>query len=577
MNWIRRSFGAKLFAALIGTVGLLLTITLVVVRAQTNREIRLVEDRTVRSAEQLFQELNELQRQQADQLARPFTESRRTLVLLDEAIRTRDIEYLAGEAAYELLRSGLAEFDDALVVLTDDRGTPVISMIGGETVEGDPADVAPLARAVLQSQDVLDMSAYRVVDGRLYNLQAHFIELAYRPIGTITFGLPILPDDLERMADIGVFEVCLLVEGSCLVASSGVDPRMEARMASSVAGSEPLRTDLGGTEWSIQHEALVPGEPRHGRRVVAVPLDEVRAPFENIQLTLLLTGGGALLLCTLLAIGLSRSLMRPVRDLVTATGRVAEGEYETQVDVRSQDEIGTLADAFNDMTRGLRLRERYRSVLNKVVSQDVATELMTGEVELGGENREISVLFADIRGFTSMTFGMEPQEVIQLLNDCMEQLSRAVDGAGGVVDKFIGDEIMAVFGAPVAQEDHARRALRAALRMRRGMAEINEERAAAGVAPLGVGIGIATGIAVAGNMGSADRLNYTVLGETVNLAARLTDEAAAGEILINERTRSSVTEGLVATCVGERSFKGFARKTLVYSVSDFEAVETAGA
>lgn len=573
LSWIRRSFGAKLLAALIGTVGLLLAITLLVVRAQTNREIRLVENRTVRSAEQLFQELTELQRQQADQLARPFTESRRTLVLLDEAIRSRDIEYLAGEAAYELLRSGLADFDNALLVLTDDQGRPVISMLGGETLDGDPADVAPLARALLESQD-LEMSAYRVVDGRLYNLQSQYIELAYRPIGTITFGLPILSDDVERIKDIGEFEVCLMVGGSCLARSSGVGPDVESRMASAVDAEGAVRTDLEGTEWSIQHEPLVPGDPGQGRRVVAVPLDEVRAPFENIQLTLLLTGGGALLLCTLLGIGLSRSLTRPVRDLVAATGRVAKGDYETHVDVESGDEMGTLADAFNEMTRGLLLRERYRSVLNKVVSQDVATELMEGSVELGGENREVTVLFADIRGFTSMTFGMEPQEVIQLLNECMERLSRAVDAEGGVVDKFIGDEIMAVFGAPVVQEDHARRAVRAALRMREGITEINEARATSGKAPLGLGIGIASGIAVAGNMGSADRLNYTVLGETVNLAARLTDEAAAGDILVSEGTERSVTRGLVASCIGERSFKGFAHDYKVYAV---EALEEAGA
>ena len=566
MNWIRGSFGAKLLAALIGTVGLLLAITLLVVRAQTNRQIRLVENRTVRSAEQLFQELNDLQRQQADALARPFTEGRRALALLEEAIRTRETEYLAGEAAYELLRSGLADFENVLVVFTDDRGEPVISMIGEEVVEGDPADAASLARSLLASDEALQMGAYRVFDDRLYNLQSHYIELAFRPIGTVTFGLPILPADVERIADIGGFELCLMVDASCLVASSGVSPGMETLMASSLSTDQALRTDLDGSEWSIQHETLVPGEPQHGRRMVAVPLAEVRAPFENVQLTLLLTGGGALLLCTVLGVGLSRSLTRPVRDLVEATGRVAEGDYETRVDVRSQDEMGTLADAFNEMTRGLLLRERYRSVLDKVVSQDVATELMKGDVELGGENREITVLFADIRGFTSMTFGMEPQEVIQLLNDCMERLSRAVDAEGGVVDKFIGDEIMAVFGAPVAQEDHARRAVRAALQMRRGIEEVNRERMSSGKSPLGLGIGMATGIAVAGNMGSTDRLNYTVLGETVNLAARLTDQAGAGDILVSERTRLEVGEELVATSVGSRALKGFGQEAHVYSV-----------
>ena len=120
MNWIRRSFATKLLAALVGTVGLLLAITLVVVRSQTNREVRLVEDRTVRAAAELFDELNDLQRRQADQLAGPFTEGRRALAMLEQAIETGDVEFLSGEAEYELLRSGLGDSGDALVILTDD-------------------------------------------------------------------------------------------------------------------------------------------------------------------------------------------------------------------------------------------------------------------------------------------------------------------------------------------------------------------------------------------------------------------------------------------------------------------------
>jgi adenylate cyclase len=309
-------------------------------------------------------------------------------------------------------------------------------------------------------------------------------------------------------------------------------------------------------------------------RIVAVPLDVVQAPFDSILTALLLGGGGALLISALAGAVLSRSLTRPIRDLVAAAGRVAAGDYETEVRVDSSDEMGTLAEAFNEMTRGLLQREQYRSVLNKVVSPDVAKELMKGDVDLGGENREVSVLFADIRGFTPLTEGMEPQEVIRVLNECMEHLSRAVDAEDGVVDKFIGDEIMAVFGAPVTQADHAHRAVSAAVRMRDGMAEMNATRVARGDAPLGLGIGIASGVAVAGNMGSSDRLNYTVLGETVNLAARLTDQAEAGEILVSGQTVEKAGAGVVAPCVGQRSLKGFSSDVEVFSV---ECLETPSA
>jgi adenylate cyclase len=575
VNWIRRSFGAKVLAALVGTVGLLLAITLITVRTQTNRQVRLVEDRTVQSAGELFEQMLDLQRRQSDQVTRPFVESPRAVALLDEAIESQDIDYLAGEASYEMIRSGLGA-DAALIVFTDDDGLPVISMLDDQLIPGDPADVQPLAMALLDSDSLLVMSAYRVLDERLYNMQVHFLELGSRAVGTLVFGLPIGSSQMDEIARVGAFETCLVIDGSCAATSAGVTSQMQASMISALDSDESVRTALSGVEWSINHQPLVSDAPAAGRTVVAIQLDEVRAPFENIQLTLLLTGLLALLLCGIAGVALSRSLTRPVLDLVTATGRVAKGDYETEVDVASDDEMGTLADAFNDMTRGLLLREQYRSVLNKVVSEDVAEELMRGDVELGGENRTITALFADIRGFTPMTVGMEPQEVIGLLNECMERLSNGVDAEGGVVDKYIGDEIMAVFGAPVAQEDHACRAVRAALRMRDGIAELNAERAERGKEPLGVGIGIASGIAVAGNMGSAERMNYTVLGETVNLAARLTDQAAAGEILISEQTEEWAVGGvLVAPCIGGRALKGFQAECLVYSVESFDESGTA--
>src|SRR5205814_870235 len=128
------------------------------------------------------------------------------------------------------------------------------------------------------------------------------------------------------------------------------------------------------------------------------------------------------------------------------------------------------------------------------------------------ETRRVVSLFADVRGFTAMTEGMEPQRVIALLNEFMEAASDAIDAEGGVVDKYVGDEIMAVFGAPVSRGGDADRAVRAALRIRAAVTELNAGRAARGEAPVSVGVGINAGPAVAGNMGSPGRLNYTVLG-----------------------------------------------------------------
>jgi class 3 adenylate cyclase len=566
VRWLRESFGAKLLAALLGTVGLLLLVTYAVVRGETSAQVDVVVDRTIRSADALFAQLNELQRQQAARLARPFTESVRAVRLLDATLADQDYDYLADQVDYEVQLAGQS---DVFLVFTDPDARPVLSLVGGmRVIEEDPTEVAPLAERLLAGEE--EVTAYRLVGDRLYHVTSMQVSLPGRSVGTITFGLPIQESDVQRIGEIGGFEACLQVNGECAVGTPGVDGELGAAMDAAGERTEAQRASVGGREWSISAQSLNPEDPARWRRIVAVPLDEVLAPFDRIQRALLVGGGSALLLSALFGAALSRSLTSPVRALVAATGLVAKGDYGAEVKVASRDEMGTLADAFNDMTRGLLLRERYRSVLNKVVSQDVAAELLKGDVELGGENRLVSILFADIRGFTALTDGMEPQQVIGLLNECMECLSRAIDAEGGVVDKFIGDEVMAVFGAPVTQEDHARRAVTAALRMRAEMTQLNHSRQARGERPLGVGVGINSGVAVAGNMGSMNRLNYTVVGDAVNLASRLAGQARAGDILISEATLRLAGEGIRAPLLGGRALKGFSSEVQVYAVEAAE-------
>ena len=161
---------------------------------------------------------------------------------------------------------------------------------------------------------------------------------------------------------------------------------------------------------------------------------------------------------------------------------------------------------------------------------------------------------------------MEPEAVISLLNDCMEKMSEAVEAEGGVVDKYVGDELMAVFGAPVSRGDDAGRAVRAAIRIQEGLAELNWQRRAEGADPIAVGVGINSGKAVAGNMGSSNRLNYTVLGEEVNLASRLCDIAPAGEVYMSAATAGEVKRTLSVEPIGVRQLKGFSKDFHVFRV-----------
>ncbi len=250
---------------------------------------------------------------------------------------------------------------------------------------------------------------------------------------------------------------------------------------------------------------------------------------------------------------LASSLSGPINELEAGAHRVQQGDFTVQVPVRSRDEVGRLASSFNEMTRGLAEREKFRNVLNMVADKSVAEEMMRGNIALGGEAREISVLFCDIRGFTALTQNMDPQEVIQMLNEHFTPLTEVVYKHHGVVDKFVGDLIMAVFGAPKSYGNDGANAASCAWDMIERRRKLNTTSRY----QIEVGIGVATGNAVAGCMGSSDRLNYTVLGERVNLASRLCSKAGRMDVVIDQTTRERLGESARVEAMEPLQLKGF--------------------
>ena len=275
-------------------------------------------------------------------------------------------------------------------------------------------------------------------------------------------------------------------------------------------------------------------------------------------------GGMALLVGVGFIFFLSHGFSRPVEQLARATQLVRDGDFTVKVPVTSRDELGTLAASFNEMTSELALKERYKAVLAQVTDKEVAEQLISGEMSLGGEVRQVTVLFCDIRGFTSLTENMPPADVITMLNEHMTAMNRIVHEHYGVVDKFVGDLIMAVFGAPKSYGNDAVHAVKCALRMMGERRELN----AVSRYQFEVGIGIATGEVVAGCMGSEDRLNYTVLGERVNLASRLCSEAASTELLIDETTYSLLPEGFLAEATMPLALKGYSAPVPAYRLTN---------
>jgi adenylate cyclase len=223
----------------------------------------------------------------------------------------------------------------------------------------------------------------------------------------------------------------------------------------------------------------------------------------------------------------ARAVVAPVLSVRDALLDVQQGELEREVVVYDGTELGLLQSGFNQMVHGLREREHLRDLFGRHVGKEVAEAASAGAIELGGEARVVSVLFVDLVGSTAFAAERSPTEVVELLNRFFAIVVDEVDRRQGLVNKFIGDAVLAIFGAPVELPDHAAAALSAA--------RVMAQRLAEEVPEIEAGIGVATGEVVAGNVGHASRFEYTVIGDAVNAAARLTELAkdVPGRVLVS--------------------------------------------
>jgi adenylate cyclase len=221
------------------------------------------------------------------------------------------------------------------------------------------------------------------------------------------------------------------------------------------------------------------------------------------------------------------------------------------------------------MAESLRKKKLIEEAFERYVTKQVANEILQHpeQINLGGKRQEVSVLFADIRGFTSLAERIEPEEVVRTLNDYLTLMTKVVFKHEGTLDKFLGDAIMAVFGAPIFYPDHALRAILAALDIRKEIRVLNEKRGAAGLEKVEIGIGINAGEVVTGNIGFEERMEYTVIGDNVNIAARLEDLAGEGQILISHSIYEAVADRVRVIVLDPIQLKGKESPLQVYEVN----------
>ena len=257
---------------------------------------------------------------------------------------------------------------------------------------------------------------------------------------------------------------------------------------------------------------------------------------------------------------------RPISNLVQATREISKGNYHFKVDQTRKDEIGNLAHSFNKMSHELWVKSLMQRSFGKYVGTEVLEMIMVNpESEwLKGRKSEATILFTDIRGFTAYSKNKEPEEVVDRLNEYFEIATNTILRYGGYVDKFVGDAVLGVFGVPIHHEDHMERAVQAALEMNNGFCE-NGQNCAESLLNA-VGISINTGVVVSGNIGSQVKMEYTVIGDTVNIASRLNALAGPGDIIVTTGIYEALKDVLEVEIRPPQQIKGRTHPVPVYNI-----------
>ena len=267
---------------------------------------------------------------------------------------------------------------------------------------------------------------------------------------------------------------------------------------------------------------------------------------------------------------LAEAMMERLEPLSRGFDVVSQGRFDVEVEEGGSRDFRELASNFNAMTRALGVAQGMERAFGVYVSPQVLARIQSqhGHMRIAASQREATVFFADLRGFTAMSENLLPEQVLGILNRYFEQVVTIINSREGYLDKFIGDAVIVVYNGPVDQEEHARRAVECALAIQREVQRLNDADAFPEVGHLAVGIGVATGALVAGNLGGQQQMEFTVIGDTVNLASRLTGIARPGEVLINARCAAALGEGWVLEPLEPVQVKGKAEPVSVFRVQD---------
>lgn len=559
------SFRAKLLQAIMAIVVVTTVASLLIAQRQNSDSYRAVLDDLFRHQLSSFQQEEEIRLTVAAEEAQRLADSVRLFAALEandpEVYKIAGDELRLGDFAFFRLLNARGEI---IAPPADGRaglpGTQALHRQLNPTLAQETARIAKVQLGYIEVRHGDSAQVFRVVASPITNFGT--------VVGTLILGQRIMALGTGRAGEQAAHR---LRSGFWLdgrLSGDDMPGAVRDSLTATLTGAQTQVLTEGqiraaGEAYRFERFLLNEGSSYPPAYLVSVfSLAEFQSQQRLLVLRIALTGLVALLLAALVGRWLSRQLAQPIRDLVSATREIRKGNYGVKLSPSSTREMNTLAESFNDMAAGLALKDRYHSVLHQVTDPQVAEELIAGRVRLGGELREVTVVFCDIRGYTAMTVGRDPAEVIEILNSHLSALTHIVQAHRGVISQFVGDAIFTLFGAPKSYGDDAERAVHCAWAMMCERERMNRESAE----PLHIGIGIASGQMVAGCIGAESRSDYVVVGERVNLAARLCSAAAAGEILIDEETRIRAGNAVSSESLQPLSLKGFSQPVSVFRI-----------
>lgn len=519
--WVRARLRTKIFIVFSSLIIAVLLATLGFTQVVVSREVERTLDQDLMTTGEVFEVLlNERGgRLETNSILLASDFALKSAVATHFDPSTYEPETLASAAQSWQERIGVDLF-----WITDELGTVLVASSGKDRAGEEIEELSPLREAIESEEPSAGVAE---LDGQLFQLVAVPV-FAPDVIGFLLLGEAVDDRFAGRLKGSTGTDVSFLTADRVFASSwpndrrGRVIPSAEARPA--LLRSQTRTTSPFTAEDERFQSLIVPVASKLPQPLFALmqrSYDEALAPLRALRQRIIIIGTVGLLGALLIGVGLAGGIIAPLQGLVAGMREVLRGNLQYRSRIERGDELGFIAKSFNEMVDGLEERELIRDTFGRFVSHEVAEAVLTGRVPLQGERRDVSILFQDIRGFTALSERLDPAVLLRLLNQFFTEVVAAVEAEGGVVKQFLGDGVMALFGAPQPYPDHAERAVRAALGIVQRLQGLNETLQEQGLEPLEIGVGIHSGAVVAGLIGPDNRIEYGVVGDAVNLASRV--------------------------------------------------------